>query len=113
MGDTHGRLGRTPVYIVIGLLWLLSAALGFVSVYYFHELAILIYAAFIGKEYSIGVLVGQASAIIAALIALGAIIVTGEYHLKHAGQRKSWQILAWMLGIEVLIIVVGIITTGV
>jgi hypothetical protein len=112
MRSTEGRFGQAPVYIAVALLWLVTAVLGLAAVYYLHELAVLFYGLFIGKDYYTAVLIGQVSAIIGALIWLGSIIGSGEFHLKHAGQKKSWQIIAWMLAVEILIIAIGLITSG-
>jgi hypothetical protein len=108
MSSTRGPAARTTMQIAVGLLWLLTAAVGLAAVYYLHALAIYVYDTFIGNEYRVGVLIGQMTVIIAAVIWLAAVVISGEYHLKHAGSAKSWRIILIMLGVEALIIAVGV-----
>lgn len=112
MQNPSNQAGRTPVYIATGILWLATAVLGLVAVYHLHTLAMLLYGLFISRDYYPSVLAGQVAAVIGGIIWLFAIIASGEYHLKHAGERKSWQIIAWILGIEILIVAVGSIIAG-
>lgn len=99
------------VALVTALLWLASAALGLVAIFYLHSLSTLVYAALGGREFWVGSLIGQATAIIGGVICLAVIIVTGEYYLKHVGEKRVWKIIAGVLGIEVLIILMGILTS--
>src|SRR5690606_29634972 len=98
--------------IATGLLWLATAGLGLAAVYYLHSLSTLIYAVLGGREFWVGSLIGQVSAVIGGIIWLILIIVTGEYYLKHAGEKKTWKIIAYVLGAELLIILIGYLTTG-
>ncbi len=98
--------------IATGLLWLATAGLGLAAVYYLHSLSTLIYAILGGREFWVGSLIGQVSALIAGILWLVIIIITGEYYLKHAGEKKTWKIIAYVLGAELLIILIGFLTTG-
>ena len=116
MTNAPGNAVRIPAYIVTALLWLASAVFSTATVYYTYALSILIYSILSGKqgtnEFFAGIFVGQVAAFISGLIWLGVILVTGEYHLKHAGTKKSWKVIAYVLGIQLLIIIVGMLATG-
>lgn len=111
MGSSSGSARRTPVYILTALLWLATSAIGLSAIYYLHAASILIYDALGGNEYRVGVLIGQVTVLVGALLWIASVIVSGEFHLKHAGERKSWVIIAWMLGIELTIVILGVIAT--
>lgn len=106
------KAGRITTIIATALLWLATVILSTGAVYYTYTLAIFVYDMLGGRQVFTGVFLGQITALISGLIWLGVIIVTGEYHLRHAGEKKSWKLLAVVLGIQLLIIVVGIVTTG-
>jgi hypothetical protein len=72
---------------------------------------VLLYVFAVGRDYFAGVLSGQVVTVIAGLVWVMVIIGSGEYLFKHAGQRKAWIILAWLLGIELLIILLGVLLT--
>ncbi|MBE0697326.1 MAG: hypothetical protein IH586_10415 [Anaerolineaceae bacterium] len=110
MIESNSGNKSTPVILQIlaGLLWLASVAGGLYALYSLSKLALTVYALF-GDTYYEGVVTGQVAAIIAALGFIVMFIITGEYHLKHAGERRSWMLFGWVLGIELVIIFAGLL----
>lgn len=111
MSDASGKVRRAQLIVLTALSWLATAVLGLAAIYYFHALAILLYDALGGKEFRVGELIGQGAVFFGALAWLAAIIGSGEYHLKHTGERKAWQISAWIFVIELVIVITGIVAT--
>lgn len=109
MADHSSKVKSTSILLLVAVLWLISAILGLIAVYYLRELTILIYALVGSRDYYIGVLTSQVVTIVGGLLWVIVIIGTGEYHLKHAGERKSWRIFAWTIGIELLIIALAFV----
>jgi hypothetical protein len=101
---------NTPLIwqILAALLWLVSVAGGLYALYSLSKLASTIYALF-GDTYYAGVLSGQLIAVLAGLGLIAMFIITGEYHLKHSGERRSWTLFGWVLGVELLIILSGLL----
>lgn len=42
-----------------------------------------------------------------AILLLIFIVGSGEYHRKYFGQRRSWRLFAWSLGVELVILGIG------
>jgi hypothetical protein len=95
--------------VLAGLLWLASGALGLYAVYSISKLTATVYALLGGNRYYNGVLASQVLTLIMAFVWITMFIVTGEYIRKHPGERSSWKLLAWVLGIELLIILLGLL----
>ncbi len=108
------KLQRVLIATIAAFLWIASAALGFFSIYSLFRLTPLLYALSTGKttfsisENSLAVLIGQTTAIIGGIAWIIVVIGTGEYHLKHFGERKSWITFAWVLGVEIVLFLLGI-----
>ena len=103
---------RKPTGAIIGtaLLWLLFNALGTVAVYSVNQLAVMIFAVATSQNRSVekffgGVLTGQITALVAGAVWLVAFIWSAEYTIKHIGERHLWRIYAWMIGVELLLII--------
>ncbi len=112
MNAEPANRNKTPIYILDGLLWLISAALGLLSVEALYRLSATLYALLVprpaaGNDYYPAVLVGQVTVFIGAIIWLAVMIISGEYHLRHPGERKSWIVFAWTIGVELALIAAG------
>jgi uncharacterized membrane protein YgdD (TMEM256/DUF423 family) len=107
----HRWTRRAPIYLATALLWLATSALGLAAVYYLHALAILLYDLVGAGEFRVGILIGQVVTLIAALLWLGLVVYSGELHLKHAGERRSWKWGGWMLAVELVIVIAGVVVT--
>lgn len=104
---------RLLVGVVVAVLWLATAGLGLYAIYQLHALSILAFQAIKGpqnftpSDFNTGRLISYLVILLGGLGWIAAVILSGEYHLKHAGEAKSWKIIAWSLGVEILIIAVG------
>lgn len=92
------------------LLWLLSCALGLIAIYAVIRLSQMVFALStsqsmqsVGLYYST-VLTGQIAALVSGGVWLVMVIWSGEYSLRHVGERRLWKIFAWIIGIEVFLI---------
>jgi hypothetical protein len=106
-GNESGQIKMWHTVALSGVLWLASAGLGLYAVYSIYKLAIMVYALF-GKDYYSGVVIGQVATLAAGLVWLVAIVFSGETLFKHAGENKTFRLLGWMIGIELVLIVLGI-----
>ncbi|MBZ0298917.1 MAG: hypothetical protein K8J31_04205 [Anaerolineae bacterium] len=97
------------------VLWLATVALGFLAFVAFQDILTTGVAFLIARQPDIGVVAARgwittARNVSTILGGLGwlAIMVGGmEYHFRHVGQRGSWRMFAWTLGIELALIVGG------
>lgn len=112
MTSEAGKAVSVSTYILTALLWLASLGLSVVATYYIYALSILIYSILGGSQFFAGILVGQISALVSGLIWVAVIIVTGEHYLKHVGEKRTWTTAASVIGIQLIIILVGLFATG-
>lgn len=88
---------------VAGLaLWLTTIALGVMDVYFVREIFFGVYARW-SRAPRPAVLFGDVLVILAALGLVTFIVISTEYHRKHFGQHKSWDLFAWTLVVELAI----------
>lgn len=116
MGETPSKepaaSPRALIGVAVAVLWLVTVLLGLFAVYNLHALSMLAFQAIKGhqftpSDFNTGRLIGYLVIFFGGLGWIATAILSGEYHLKHAGEVKSWKIIAWFLGIEILIIAVG------
>lgn len=86
------------------VLWIATCALGLLEVYLVLQMVGRIYARF-GSSYWSGVTIDNATLLILALLYIAFAVGTGEYHQKRVGQRNSWRLFGWTMGIQVVILV--------
>ncbi len=103
----QGRLKPIYAQILSLLLWLLIAGLGLYSVYTLFRLSTTVYA-LVGKDYYTGVLVSQVVTVVAGLVWIVSVVVSGETLREHTGERKTWRLLGWMIGVELVLLILGI-----
>ena len=97
------------------VVWGATIVLGFILIPVVHGTIIDILSAIpedsealFKARYRIGAVYSFAFVILAAMWLLFFIIST-YYHFDRAGQPKSWRILAWTVGIELLLLLLAII----
>ena len=93
------------------VLWLASIALSIADIYFLRELFFAIYARF-SRDAAAALLWGNVIVIVAAVLAVGFIIASGEYHRKHNGKPRSWRLLAWTFGIGLAIPLLALLLGG-
>lgn len=97
---------RFPTVALAFLLWLVSIIIAFLQIVIVQQLLLRIYA-LLGGDYWWGVVLRDASVIVLGIAWLGLAIFTAEYHWKHIGQRASWRLFVWVLGVEAAILAVA------
>jgi len=88
---------RTIAVRVFALaLWLLTIGLSIADIYFTRELFFALYAR-VSTEGRLAAAGGSVLTVLAAIAALGFIIVSTEYHRKRFCKHESWDVLAWSL----------------
>ena len=89
--------------VLATLFWLVTFALGLESIYDLKQIYILISMSLGGKFED----ASSASLVLVYVLGLAYlifIIISTEYHFKHAGQPKSWRLFGWTLAVEASVI---------
>lgn len=119
--DQVSPLKKKLLQVLTFVLWLTTVALGFLvltTALDAVDAQILAFTFEKVESQEMGLTTGNglrriaayATVFVLVVIWIGGIAIAGmEYHLKRSGQRKSYRILAWTIGIEVILIVVGIL----
>jgi hypothetical protein len=95
------------VRVLAVVLWLSTIGLSIANIYFTRELFFALFAR-VSTEGRTAALGGNIIVLLAAVAALGFIIVSSEYHLKHFCRHESWDVLAWSL---VVLLAIPFITT--
>ena len=78
------------------LLWLATIGLSITDIYFTRELFFALYAR-VSTEGRFAAAGGSVLIVLAAIAALGFIVVSTEYHRKRFCKHESWDVLAWSL----------------
>ncbi len=97
--------------VVTLLLWLASIALLIADIYFVRELFFVIYAR-LSTDAAVALLWGNIIVVVAAILAVGFIIASGEYHRKHHGKPRSWRLFAWTFGVGLAIPLLALLLGG-
>ena len=89
------------------VLWLASLVLGLLDIDFFGKIIESLYARFWTNEYWTAVFVEDLATVILALGFIVFLVLTSEYHSKHAGEPGSWKLFGKTLGVEILIPVIA------
>lgn len=73
------------------ILWVITLILGLYDIYFSREIFYSLYARFSTTPQP-AVLMGNALIVVLAILYIGFVILTGEYHLKHVGKPESWKL---------------------
>jgi len=96
------------------VLWLATSAAAVLEVVLVRDIVVSLYLALqqspsselsLYNATAIGRLVTAAVGVIVAIF----VIVSGEYHNKHLGERRSWRTFAWTAGVEFAILGLGLV----
>ena len=88
--------------ILAFILWVVTVILGIVDIYFAREIFFALYARF-STEAGPAVAIGDVIIVVAALIYLGFVVMTSEYHLKNVGKHESWDVFTRTLVVELAI----------
>jgi hypothetical protein len=84
------------------ILWVVTVVIGLVDIYFAREIFWAVYARF-STESNLAAALGDVVLIVGALIFLGFVIMTSEYHVKHVGKHESWDLFTLTLVVEMAI----------
>ena len=91
---TQFRMIAIRVFALV--LWLLTIGLSIADIYFTRELFFALYAR-VSTEGRLAAAGGSVLVVLAAIAALGFIVVSTEYHRKRFCKHESWDVLAWSL----------------
>ncbi len=109
------RIGRIPAAVVALALWVGTALVGLWEIVIVRDMLFRIYAFLrpasgpYSTDYWVALSLGNWLVLFLSVLWLGFAIGTGEYHYKRVGQRASWRLFGWTVGIEVLILLLALI----
>ena len=107
-----GQFEQTPVaqprwvvtWMLALILWLGSAFIGLLDLLVIRDLAILAVFAFNGGRAQAG-LIGILAVFVGALLYIGLVIGSGEYHYRNLGQPDSWKLFSIVLLSQLFILI--------
>jgi len=73
------------------VLWLISLVLGLFDIYFAREIFYAIYARF-STQAGLAIAIGNAIIFIMAIVYLGFVVMTSEYHARNVGKPESWNL---------------------
>ena len=88
--------------ILAFILWVVTVILGIVDIYFAREIFFALYARF-STEAGLAAAIGDVIIVVAAIIYLGFVVMTSEYHLKNVGKHESWDVFTRTLVVELAI----------
>lgn len=97
--------------VITLVLWLASIALLIADIYFVRELFFVVYARF-ARDAAVALLWGNVIVVAAAILVVGFIIASGEYHRKHHGKPGSWRLFAWTFGVGLAIPLLALLLGG-
>jgi hypothetical protein len=109
---------RTLLFVLTFVLWLLTIALGFLVLSAVQDTVDKLLIGYIFNEIDnqrlgsargggMRSIVNYATISICVLVWIIGIVIAGmEYHFKRIGQRNSYRVFAWTIGIEVAILII-------
>lgn len=87
-------------------LFLLTVVLGLWDIYLLREIFLVIYAQ-LSYDVALASTLSMVVVLILALVYIGFVFITAEYHRKHFAQPTSWKLFAQTLIIQALIPVIA------
>jgi hypothetical protein len=92
--------------VYTGFLYLLTLVLGLWDIYLLREIFLVIYAQF-SYEVALASTLGMVVVLILALVYLGFVLITFEYHRKYFGQTESWRLFTQTLIVQIIIPIIA------
>lgn len=90
------------------LVWIVTSVFGLVEIYLGRQASVRIYGRFSSNIYAATVL-GNVVTLILALAWLGYVVIAGEYNLRRIEAGKGWNLFAWAIAIELLILILYLV----
>jgi hypothetical protein len=90
--------------LITFILWLGTAIVGLLAAFFTRQTALRIYGFFSGNL-KVASLIGSVLFALLMIIWLVYVIGSGEYHIKHVNQPRSWAIIAIGFGVELVLLI--------
>ena len=111
------RSRKIGLWLLTAVLWVATVGLGFLAFIAFQDIATTAVGYILAGDPEVDVVQARGwvtttrnvSTMIAGVLWLIMVIGGMEYHFRHVGQRRSWRIFAWTLGIELLLIAISVL----
>ena len=84
------------------VLWLITVGLGMVDIYFARQIFFSIYGRF-STEGRPAIMWGNIIVVIGAIIFVGFVVMTSEYHIKNVGKHEAWDLFTRTLAVELAI----------
>lgn len=91
----------TPRVLAL-VLWVITLILGLFDIYFAREIFYAIYARF-STQAGPAIAIGNAIIYIMAIVYLGFVVMTSEYHVKNVGKPESWNLFTKTIVAELAI----------
>ena len=111
------RSRKIGLWLLTAVLWVATVGLWFLAFIAFQDIATTAVGYILAGDPEVDVVQARGwvtttrnvSTMIAGVLWLIMVIGGMEYHFRHVGQRRSWRIFAWTLGIELLLIAISVL----
>lgn len=97
--------------VAAAALYLATVAVGMLDVYFIRELFFVIYAR-LSQDNAPALFWSDVIVVLAAIGFVVFAIVTGEYHRKHYGERRSWRLFVWTLAVGLALPLIVLLLGG-
>ena len=109
--EKPSRWKRILTIVLTVLLWLATSAVAIVDISFLTDIAVGIYFRIQNDPYPsrvmyFGTSIGRIVTILLGVVVGVFVVVSGELHAKHLGQRKSWVLFAGTIAVELIIWIV-------
>jgi hypothetical protein len=100
---------KVIVPIVAFILWAVTVVLAFWHIVVVPDVLIQLYGRLVANmpqmsAYWTAVNLQNWVIFLLAVVFIAVVLGGGEYHYRHYGQSRSWKLLAWTIGIQLLIL---------
>lgn len=105
--DHAARRRKRWLGLLVGALWLGTAAVGLYEIFLLREMGLRLCAR-LGSSYWPAVTAGEWGVLLFSLVWIVAFIGGGEYHYRHFDRRSSWRLFGWTILGEIVILLLAI-----
>jgi hypothetical protein len=104
---------KIGIWLLTLVLWLVTMVLGVLAIMALSDIARLVISMVVSQNADVGATatrgwitsVRNIAIIVGGILWIGVAVGGMEYHFRHKGQRKSYKVFAWTIGIEIGLLV--------
>lgn len=100
------KLPKPLIWLILIVLYLGTLVLGLACIYYFTELVVNVILQLSTDPWDVN-LVRYVAWLLLGIGFLIFFVATGEYHVKYAGQKRSWRTLGITYAVEAIILILA------